>query len=131
MGIERWVLKPVNWINITLLVVFDGSDNASTRLLANMLNFIGLNSEQVYVCESNVLESYLLRIKPRLILALGSVGAALLGDNDSLGTLRQKILSYRKIPLVETHDLLEVINKPRMKKTLQDDLAFIQAWLDS
>ena len=131
MGIERWVLKPVNLISPLVLVVLERVDMTSNSLLKNMLSSIGLIDSQVCVCVRNDLASLLFRVKPRLILALGSVGPTLLGDNISLETCRQQILSYQSIPLVLSNDLFDILNQPRMKKTVQDDLVFMQAWLNS
>ena len=127
MDIERWILKPKHQTQVTLMVVMDQNftdmprAESGERLLTNMLNSLGLNGNQVVVCAIDHVDSCISKTNPRIILALGTAGLV----------LQQRTLPGENMPLICSHDLLEILNKPWIKKTVQDDLALIQAWLNN
>ena len=116
MGFERWILRTQRQNKVMLMVVIDKRISASEKLLANMLASLNLTDDQFLVCEVDDFESCMVRIIPKIILALGAAGIA----------VKKRNLS---IPLVCSKDLLEILKKPLVKKTVQDDLALILAWL--
>ena len=62
-------------------------------------------------------------IKPRVILAMGRPAAAtLLGSTASLGDLRQKVHSYRGIPLIVTYHPAALLRNPNWKRPTWDDV---------
>lgn len=120
------------------------------QLLTEMLNSIGLQREDVYIC--NILKcrppdnrnpareevghchAWLQRqielVSPRLILAVGGVAAnSLLEINDKVGQLRGKVHTYGelKIPLVVTYHPAYLLRSPLEKRKVWNDLVFARS----
>ncbi|MGB5438705.1 MAG: uracil-DNA glycosylase [Gammaproteobacteria bacterium] len=120
------------------------------QLLTAMLYAVGLQREDVYIC--NVLKcrppgnrnpsrqevehchAYLQRqielVDPRLILAVGGVAANnLLDMNEKVGQLRGKAHAYgvRKIPLVVTYHPAYLLRSPLEKRKVWSDLVFARS----
>ena len=120
------------------------------QLLTEMLYAIGLQRDDVYIC--NILKcrppsnrnpssqevghcnAYLLRqielIKPRLILAVGGVAAnSLLDGNEKVGLLRDKVHHYgvQNTPLVVTYHPAYLLRSPQEKRKVWNDLLFAQS----
>jgi DNA polymerase len=112
-------------------------------LLNDILKAIGFAREQVFIMNvlkcrppgnrdpepmevaacSPFLHRQLELIKPRVILAMGRPAAAtLLGSTASLGDLRQKVHSYRGIPLIVTYHPAALLRNPNWKRPTWDDV---------
>jgi DNA polymerase len=121
------------------------------QLLTDILRAIGLEREQVFIC--NVLKCrppnnrdpeplevaacspYLHRqldlIRPKVILAMGRPAAhALLGSNASLNDLRGKLHRYRGIPLIVTYHPAALLRNPHWKRPTWDDVRIARRILD-
>ncbi len=113
------------------------------KLLDDILKAIGFQREQVFICNvlkcrppgnrdpeplevaacSPFLHRQLALVKPRVILAMGRPAAAtLLGSNASLADLRQKMHSYRGIPLIVTYHPAALLRNPNWKRPTWDDV---------
>lgn len=113
------------------------------RLLDDILKAIGFAREQVFIMNvlkcrppgnrdpeplevaacSPFLHRQLALLAPRVILAMGRPAAAtLLGSNASLGDLRQKVHSYRGIPLIVTYHPAALLRNPNWKRPTWDDV---------
>lgn len=113
------------------------------QLLNDILKAIGFAREDVFIMNvlkcrppnnrdpeplevaacSPFLHRQLALIKPRVILAVGRPAAAtLLGTNSSLGDLRQKVHSYRGIPLIVTYHPAALLRNPNWKRPTWDDV---------
>ena len=120
------------------------------QLLTAMLYAVGLQREDVYIC--NILKcrppgnrnpsreevghchAYLQRqielVNPRLILAVGGVAANnLLDMNEKVGQLRGKMHAYgvRQIPLVVTYHPAYLLRSPLEKRKVWNDLVFARS----
>ena len=113
------------------------------QLLNDILKAIGFARERVFIMNvlkcrppgnrdpepmevaacSPFLHRQLELIKPRVILAMGRPAAAtLLGSTASLGDLRQKVHSYRGIPLIVTYHPAALLRNPNWKRPTWDDV---------
>jgi DNA polymerase len=113
------------------------------QMLNDILKAIGFQREQVWIMNvlkcrppgnrdpeplevaacSPFLHRQLALVKPRVILAMGRPAAAtLLGTNSSLGDLRQKVHSYRGIPLIVTYHPAALLRNPNWKRPTWDDV---------
>ena len=120
------------------------------QLLTEMLFAIGLQRDDVFICnilkgrppgnrnpsteEVDFCHAWLKRqielIEPRLILAVGGVGAnSLLGLNEKGGALRGKVHRYgeQEIPLVVTYHPAYLLRSPLEKRKVWKDLQFARA----
>ena len=120
------------------------------QLLTAMLNAVGLQRDDVYIC--NILKcrppenrnpareeighchAWLQRqielVAPRLILAVGGVAAnSLLEMNEKVGRLRGKVHSFgeQQIPLVVTYHPAYLLRSPLEKRKVWEDLLFARA----
>lgn len=117
------------------------------QLLTEMLFAIGLQRDDVYICnilkcrppgnrnpsteEVDFCHAYLQRqielIDPRLILVVGGVAAnSLLALNEKVGALRGKVHRYgeQEIPLVVTYHPAYLLRSPLEKRKVWKDLQF-------
>ncbi len=115
------------------------------QLLNNMLSAIGLQREQVYICnilkcrppnnrdpkpeESALCRAYLQRqitlVNPRLILVVGRIAAHNLLQTDTpLGRLRGKLhyLPGSDLPVIVTYHPAYLLRQPREKRKVWQDL---------
>ena len=123
------------------------------QLLNDILKAIGLGREEVFIMnvlkcrppgnrdpeplEAQACSPYLFRqlelIKPKVILALGKPSATtLLGvpRTTSLTELRQRVHSYRGIPLVVTYHPAALLRNPHWKAATWDDVRIARRILD-
>jgi len=76
------------------------------------------------------LEKQIDLIRPRILVALGSIAArALLQVPDSIGKLRGKFYSYRGIPLMVTYHPAYLLRNPNEKKTVWEDMKKVMKFL--
>ena len=113
------------------------------KLLDDILKAIGFAREQVFICNvlkcrppgnrdpepievaacSPFLHRQLELVGPRVILAMGRPAAAtLLGSTASLADLRQKVHTYRGIPLIVTYHPAALLRNPNWKRPTWDDV---------
>ncbi len=113
------------------------------KLLTETLKKIGLQREEVYICnilkcrppnnrdplpsEVEKCEPYLLKqlslIKPKIIVALGRIaGNTLLRKNETLTNLRKNIYNYYEIPLFVTFHPAAILRNMGWKTTFEEDL---------
>jgi uracil-DNA glycosylase len=121
------------------------------QLLNDILKAIGFAREDVFIMNvlkcrppnnrdpdplevaacSPFLHRQLALIKPRVILAMGRPAAAtLLGSTSSLGDMRQKIHSYRGIPLIVTYHPAALLRNPNWKRPTWDDVRLARRIFD-
>lgn len=122
------------------------------KLLTETLKKIGLQREEVYICnilkcrppnnrdplpsEVEKCEPYLLKqlslIKPKIIVALGRIaGNTLLRKNESLTNLRKNIYNYYDIPLFVTFHPAAILRNIGWKTTFEEDLIKMKNYYDS
>lgn len=122
------------------------------KLLTETLKKIGLQREEVYICnilkcrppnnrdplpsEVEKCEPYLLKqlslIKPKIIVALGRIaGNTLLRKNESLTNLRKNIYNYYDIPLFVTFHPAAILRNIGWKTTFEKDLIKMKNYYDS
>ncbi len=113
------------------------------KLLTKMLSAIGIERDDVYICNvlkcrppdnrdplpeeiekcSYYLDRQLDFLKPDQILALGRIAAVrLLGKNETMKELREKIHSYKGIPVYVTYHPSALLRNPKWKYPAWDDL---------
>lgn len=86
---------------------------------------------EVAAC-SPFLHRQLALIKPRVILAMGRPAAAtLLGSTSSLADMRQKVHSYRGIPLIVTYHPAALLRNPHWKRPTWDDVRLARKIFDA
>jgi DNA polymerase len=121
------------------------------KLLTDILHAIDLPREEVYICnvvkcrppanrtpvqqEIDQCISYLHRqleiIGPKVILAMGGTAAqTLLNTRQSLGSLRNKVHSFRGMPLVVTYHPAALLRNPNWKKPTWDDVRIARQLAD-
>lgn len=121
------------------------------KLLDKMINAIGLERSQVYICnvvkcrppnnrtpnpdEIQICSPFLFRqleaIKPAVICALGACAAqTLIGTNASISSLRGKVNAWRGIPLICTYHPAYLLRNPAQKASSWHDLLIIRKILD-
>jgi DNA polymerase len=121
------------------------------ELLTQIIEAIGLRRPDVFICnavkcrppgnrkplpdEMAACRPYLERqielVGPRVIVALGATAAeALLGSRRSLGELRNRVHSFRGIPLVVTYHPAALLRNPNWKKPTWDDVRIARQLLD-
>jgi DNA polymerase len=121
------------------------------ELLTQIIEAIGLQRQEVFICNAvkcrppqnrkplpeemaacrPFLERQIDLIKPAVIVALGASAAeALLGSRESLGRLRNRVHSYRGIPLVVTYHPAALLRNPNWKKPTWDDIRIARQLLD-
>jgi len=121
------------------------------ELLNGILTSIGLSRDEVYIC--NVVKCrppsnrkpqheeieqclpFLYRqleiIGPKVILAMGGTAAeTLLNVRQSLGSLRNKVHSFRGTPLVVTYHPAALLRNPNWKKPTWDDVRIARQLVD-
>ena len=79
--------------------------------------------------------SYLRRqielVSPRLIVAMGRVAAShLLGGNESIANLRQRLFEWRGVALVVTYHPAYLLRNPADKRLAWEDLCFLRKVAD-
>lgn len=116
---------------------------AAGQLLTKMIEAMGLKREQVYIAnivkcrppnnrapfkeEASVCIDYLYRqielVKPKIIIALGSVAVQnLLDTNTGITRLRGEFVDYKGIKLMPTFHPSYLLRSPKMKKPAWEDL---------
>ena len=121
------------------------------ELLAGILKSIGLSRDEVYICnvvkcrppsnrkpqqeEIEQCVPYLHRqleiIGPKVILAMGGTAAeTLLNTKQSLGSMRNKVHSFRGTPLVVTYHPAALLRNPNWKKPTWDDVRIARQLVD-
>ena len=121
------------------------------ELLTQIIEAVGLKRAEVFICnavkcrppqnrkplpdEMAACRPYLERqidlVKPAVIVALGASAAeALLNSRESLGRLRNRVHSYRDIPLVVTYHPAALLRNPNWKKPTWDDIRIARQLLD-
>jgi DNA polymerase len=121
------------------------------KLLTETLKKIGLQREEVYICnilkcrppnnrdplpsEVEKCEPYLLKqlslIKPKIIVALGRIaGNTLLRKNETLTNLRKNIYNYYDIPLFVTFHPAAILRNMGWKSTFEEDLIKMKNYYD-
>ena len=113
------------------------------QLFTKILEAIQLKREEVFICnilkcrppnnrdpllsEVEQCEPYLWKqidlVQPKFILCLGRISAqVLLKTNDSLTKLREKVHTYRGIPLIVTYHPAALLRNPHWKKPTWEDV---------
>lgn len=121
------------------------------ELLTKILSAIGLEREQVFICnivkcrppenrtpqydEIAACVPYLFRqielIDPSVILAMGNTAAqTLLNTKQSLGALRGKVHRFRGVPVIVTYHPAALLRNPNWKKPTWDDVRIAHRLLD-
>jgi DNA polymerase len=121
------------------------------ELLTKILGAIGLEREQVFICnivkcrppenrvpqydEVSSCVPYLYRqielIRPRVILAMGGTAAqTLLNTKQALGALRNKTHRFRGTPLIVTYHPAALLRNPNWKRPTWDDVRIARRFLD-
>ena len=121
------------------------------ELLTKILAAIGLEREQVFICnvvkcrppenrvpqydEVSACVPYLYRqielIHPRVILAMGGTAAqTLLNTKQSLGALRNKTHRFRGTPLIVTYHPAALLRNPNWKRPTWDDVRIARRFFD-
>ncbi len=121
------------------------------ELLTDILASIDLPRDTVFICnvvkcrppgnrkpqqdEIDACMRYLYRqidyIRPKVILALGGTAAeALLQTRQSLGSLRNRVHSFRGTPLVVTYHPAALLRNPHWKKPTWDDVRIARQLLE-
>jgi DNA polymerase len=121
------------------------------ELLTQIIEAVGLKRDEVFICNAvkcrppqnrkplpdemaacrPFLERQIDLVKPAVIVALGASAAeALLGSRESLGRLRNRVHSYRGIPLVVTYHPAALLRNPNWKKPTWDDIRIARQLLD-
>jgi uracil-DNA glycosylase family 4 len=121
------------------------------ELLTKILSAIGLEREQVFICnivkcrppenrtplydEIATCVPYLFRqielIGPGVILAMGNTAAqTLLNTKQSLGALRNKVHRFRGVPVIVTYHPAALLRNPNWKKPTWDDVRIAHRLLD-
>ncbi len=121
------------------------------KLLTETLKKIGLQREEVYICnilkcrppnnrdplpsEVEKCEPYLLKqlslIKPKIIVALGRIaGNTLLRKNETLANLRKNIYNYYDIPIFITYHPAAILRNMGWKSYFEDDLIKMKKYYD-
>jgi len=121
------------------------------ELLTGILKSIGLPRDQVYICnvvkcrppsnrkpqheEIEQCVPYLHRqleiIGPKVILAMGGTASeTLLHTKQSLGSMRNKVHSFRGTPLVVTYHPAALLRNPNWKKPTWDDVRIARQLVD-
>ena len=121
------------------------------ELLTKILTAIGLEREQVFICnivkcrppenrtpqydEIAACVPYLFRqielIGPSVILAMGNTAAqTLLNTKQSLGALRNKVHRFRGVPVIVTYHPAALLRNPNWKKPTWDDVRIAHRLLD-
>ncbi len=121
------------------------------ELLTKILAAIGLQREQVFICnvvkcrppenrvpqydEVSSCVPYLYRqielIGPKVILAMGGTAAqTLLNTKQSLGALRNKTHRFRGTPLIVTYHPAALLRNPNWKRPTWDDVRIARRFFD-
>jgi len=121
------------------------------QLLTKMLSAIGIERENVFICNvlkcrppnnrdplpdeivkcSGYLDKQLEFLKPKYILALGRIAAIrLLNTEATMKDLREKIHSYKGIPVIVTYHPSALLRNPNWKYPAWDDLKKLKELLD-
>lgn len=121
------------------------------KLLTETLKKIGLQREEVYICnilkcrppnnrdplppEVEKCEPYLLKqlslIRPKIIMALGRIaGNTLLRKNETLSNLRKNVHNYYEIPLFVTFHPAAILRNMGWKSTFEEDLIKMKNFYD-
>ncbi len=121
------------------------------QLLTKMLSAIGIERENVFICNvlkcrppnnrdplpdeiakcSGYLDKQLEFLKPKYILALGRIAAVrLLNKESTMKDLREKIHSYKGIPVIVTYHPSALLRNPNWKYPAWDDLKKLKELLD-
>ena len=121
------------------------------QLLTKMLSAIGIERENVFICNvlkcrppnnrdplpdeiakcSGYLDKQLELLKPKYILALGRIAALRLLNKDStMKELREDIHNYKGIPVVVTYHPSALLRNPNWKYPAWDDLKKLKELLD-
>ncbi|HXV86019.1 MAG TPA: uracil-DNA glycosylase [Gemmatimonadales bacterium] len=122
------------------------------ELLTDILTAIELPRERVFICnivkcrppnnrrpqpdeiEACVpyLYAQLARLRPAVILAMGGTAAeTLLNTRQALASLRNRVHSFRGIPLVVTYHPAALLRNPHWKKPTWDDVRIARQLLDA
>lgn len=121
------------------------------ELLTQIIEAVGLARDAVFICNAvkcrppqnrkplpdemaacrPFLERQIDLVQPAVIVALGASAAeALLSSRESLGRLRNRVHSYRGIPLVVTYHPAALLRNPNWKKPTWDDIRIARQLLD-
>ena len=121
------------------------------ELLTQIIEAVGLKRDDVFICNAvkcrppqnrkplpdemaacrPFLERQIDLVKPAVIVALNASAAeALLSSRESLGRLRNRVHSYRGIPLVVTYHPAALLRNPNWKKPTWDDIRIARQLLD-
>jgi len=106
-----------------------------TVFIANIVKSRPPNNRKPEPLEIEACLPYLYRqieiIHPAVILAMGGTAAeSLLGTRGSLGTFRNKVHSFRGIPLVVTYHPAALLRNPHWKRPTWDDVRIARQLLD-
>jgi uracil-DNA glycosylase family 4 len=87
--------------------------------------------DEVKPCTTTFLHGQLEAIAPRVLLAVGKFAAqALLSTEDSIGSLRGRVHSYRGTPLVVTYHPAYLLRSPQMARAAWQDYQLVRRVLD-
>jgi uracil-DNA glycosylase len=121
------------------------------KLLDQLLLSVGFPREQVFICNvlkcrppdnrnplpeevaqcAPFLHGQLEEIRPGALLAVGKFAAqTLLATEESIGALRQRIHSYRGIPLIATYHPAFLLRSPQWIRPVWHDLQLLRQVLD-
>lgn len=122
------------------------------KLLDLLLLSAGLPREQVYICNvlkcrppnnrdpepdevtacSSFLHRQLTLIEPRVLLAVGKFAAQLLAaSQESIGSLRGRVHTYRDIPLVATYHPSYLLRSPTWMRAAWQDFQLVREVLEA
>jgi DNA polymerase len=122
------------------------------QLLTRIIEAMGMRREDVYICnivkcrppenrnpEADEIEAcrpFLFRqisaVKPKVICALGAIGAqTLLKTNESIGRLRGRLLDLGNVKLVATYHPAYLLRNPIEKRKVWEDVRIVRDYLRS
>ncbi len=120
MDIKLWQLKAKTQVPY-MLISDEAMPDAAQQLLNAMLTSIDLKKEPILT--SPMIKKHLTKTQPRLILVLGLRAAhQLLNCDDAMDVLRHKIHTFDNIPLVVSHHPAYLLQHPKVKRQVYEDL---------
>ena len=105
-------------------------ESPAGRLLAKIIQAMGLGREDAAVCALSELEAALPRRKPLALVSLGpAASAALLKSEAPFPSLRGRFAAFQGLPLMPTHHPAEVLKNDALKRSVWEDMKLVAAKL--
>jgi hypothetical protein len=105
-------------------------ESPAGKLLAKIVQAMGLQADDVLVCSPGELEERAGTLKPRALVALGQAATlALLKSGEEFGKLRGRFARHGGLPLMPTHHPAELLNNEALKRHVWEDMKLVAAQL--